>query len=74
MKAEGPTNGENCITRSFTHRSPNNVYYYYYYYYYRKDAISEAGRMHGLYGLFTRLSVSQHTKRRIVAVVDCNGF
>ena len=30
--------------------------------------------MHGLYGHFIRLSVPQHTKRRIAAVVDCNGF
>jgi hypothetical protein len=30
--------------------------------------------MQGLYGHFTKLSVSQHTKRRIVPVVDCNGF
>jgi hypothetical protein len=34
--------------------------------------VSEAGRMQGLYGHFTKLSVSK--KRRIVPVVDCNGF
>ena len=30
--------------------------------------------MHGLYGRFTKLSVSHHTKRRIVQVMDCSGY